>query len=348
MHIAIDGRQIGPGLPCFVIAEAGVNHNGDIARALQLVDIAAAAGADAVKFQTFSAERLVTRDAPKAQYQVETTGPERSQYAMLAELELSVDDHMQLIKRCNDRGILFLSTPFDEQAADLLHGFGIAAFKTPSGELTNLDFLQHVARFGLPMIVSTGMATLGEVDSAVSAIEASGEPPLALLHCVSNYPAAPTDVNLRAIDTLARAFGVPAGYSDHTVGIAIGLAAAALGACIIEKHYTIDRNLPGPDHRASLEPFELNALVAGIRTIEEALGDGRKRPTPSEASTAAVGRKSLVAARDIVRGAVLTTADISAKRPGTGLAPSLRDALVGRQTRIGIPEGTILSWEMLT
>lgn len=330
-----------------MIAEAGVNHNGDLYRALELVDIAAAAGADAVKFQTFVTERLVTHDAPKANYQLATTSAEQSQYEMLAELELSADDHARLLERCNDRGIIFLSTPFDEQSADLLHELGVAAFKTPSGELTNLPYLEHVARFGLPMIVSTGMASLGEVEDAVAAIASNGSPPLALLHCVSNYPAAPEDVNLRAMETLARAFGVPTGYSDHTLGIEIGLAAAALGACIVEKHFTIDRTLPGPDHRASLEPPELHALVAGIRTIEAALGDGRKRQRPSEAAAAAVGRKSLVAARDIDRGAQLTNADIAAKRPGTGLTPGLRAALIGRRTRVDIAAGSILAWGML-
>jgi sialic acid synthase SpsE len=266
---------------------------------------------------------------------------------MLAKLELSAEDHYVLFRRCQKRGILFLSAPFDEQSADLLHELGVAAFKTPSGELTNLPYLAHVARFRLPMIVSTGMATLGEVESAIEAIEAAARPPLVLLQCVSNYPASPADVNLRAMGTLERAFRVPVGYSDHTLGIEVALAAVALGACVVEKHFTTDRALVGPDHRASLEPSELCGLVAGIRSVEAALGDGRKRPASSEASTAAVARKSLIAARDIAQGVELTGADISVKRPGTGMAPALRDAVLGSCARVPIAAGTILSWEML-
>jgi N,N'-diacetyllegionaminate synthase len=312
-----------------------------------MVDIAAAAGADAVKFQTFKADRLVTRDAPKAGCQIETTGADESQHAMLAKLELSAADHRALLRRCSERGIVFLSTPFDEQSADLLYELGVTAFKTPSGELTNLPYLAHVARFGLPLIVSTGMATLGEVDTAVEAIEKAGHPPLVLLHCVSSYPAAAADVNLRAMVTLERAFGVPAGYSDHTLGLEISLAAVALGACVVEKHFTTDRGLRGPDHRASLEPAELCAMVAGIRSVEAALGDGRKRPAPSEKSTAAVARKSLVAARDMALGVQVTPADIGVMRPGTGMPPGLRGAVLGCRTRVPIAAGTVLAWDML-
>ena len=344
----IDDRTIGAGRACFVIAEAGVNHNGDRARALALVDAAADAGADAVKFQTFVAARLVTPDAPKAAYQIAATGNDESQFAMLARLELSTDDHRALIARSRERGIMFLSTPFDEACADLLQRLDVAAMKTPSGELTNLPYLAHVARLRRPMIVSTGMATLAEVAAAVEAIESAGAPPVALLHCVSNYPAAAADVNLRAMGTLASAFGLPVGYSDHTQGIDIALASVALGACILEKHLTLDRNLPGPDHRASIEPDELRDLVRGIRRVEAALGDGRKRPAPSEAATAAAGRKSLVATRDISAGEALAGHDLTAKRPGTGIAPGLHSSVVGRRARTAIGAGTLLSWEMLT
>jgi N-acetylneuraminate synthase len=347
-QLNVAGRAIGPGLPCFFIAEAGVNHNGSLERALELVDIAAAAGADAIKFQTFDADRLATRDAPKAGYQQAATGAEESQHAMLARLQLDAAAHRALMQRCEERGILFLSTPFDERAADLLADLGVAAYKTPSGELTNLPFLAHVARFGRPMIVSTGMATLAEVENAVTAIRtAAPATPVVLLHCVSNYPATAASANLRAMETLARAFGVPVGYSDHTLGIDVALASVALGACVLEKHFTADRTLPGPDHQASLEPDELRALVAGVRNVHAALGDGRKLPAPSEAATGAVARKSLVAARDIAAGETIAEADLTVMRPGTGLAPALREHVAGRAARAAIARGTLIGWEML-
>lgn len=346
-RIEIDGKTISPDSPCYVIAEAGVNHNGDIDLARTLVDIAVDAGADAIKFQTFSAERLASRNAPKAGYQRSAGAPEESQYEMLARLELSADDHVTLKRYCASRGVTFLSTPFDELAADFLAELGVPAFKTPSGELTNLAYLRHIARFGKPMIVSTGMATLAEVDAAISAIESGGSPPVALLHCVSNYPAAPEHVNLRAMHTLERAFGVPAGYSDHTNGIDVALASVAMGARIIEKHFTYDRSAPGPDHRASLEPAELKAMIASMRTIESALGDGRKRPAASEAATAAVARKSCVARRAVRSGAIIVHDDVTLKRPGTGIAPSMLSEVLGRTARHDIDEGTVLSWGML-
>lgn len=347
-HFGIAGHEVGAGRPCFIIAEAGVNHNGSIARAVELVDIAAAAGADAVKFQTFDADRLALRDAPKAAYQIETTGPGESQHAMLKRLELAADSFGVLAARCREKGIIFLSTPFDEQSADLLESLDVVAYKTPSGELTNLRFLQHISRKRKPMIVSTGMATLGDVEAAVEALRDAGTTHLALLHCVSDYPAAPEDVNLRAMETLALAFGVPVGYSDHTAGLDIAFASVALGACVIEKHFTVDRALPGPDHRASLEPDDLAQLVRGIRRIEAAKGDGRKRPSTRETATAAIARKSLVTARDISRGARLTDDDLTIKRPGTGLAPALRAQLLGRSARVAIPAGTLLELEMLS
>lgn len=349
MHkeIRLAGRIVGPAQPCFVIAEAGVNHNGELRLAMELVDIASNAGADAVKFQTFDAERLVTRDAPKAEYQASATGENESQYDMLHRLELSFDDHRALVKRCSERGILFLSTPFDEESADMLDALDVCAYKTPSGELTNLPYLQHIARNGKPMIVSTGMATLGEVEEAMASIESVGGSQVALLHCVSNYPADPATVNLRAMDTLSKAFGVPTGYSDHTSGLEIAFASVALGAAVIEKHFTIDRTMPGPDHRASLEPEELVALVHGIRSIESSLGDGRKSPSVKELDTARVARKSLVLARDVAAGALLCDADILIKRPGTGIAPKFRLQVVGREARNAMPKGTVLTWDAL-
>jgi N,N'-diacetyllegionaminate synthase len=345
--LKIGTRPIGPSHPAFIIAEAGVNHNGDLVLARQLVDAAAEAGADAVKFQTFTAKKLVTPQAVKADYQRQTTDASESQYAMLKRLELPQAAFRELYAYCQARNILFLSTPFEEESADFLETLGVAAFKMASGEITNLPFLAHVARKGLPMIVSTGMATLGEVETAVRTIRDAGSPDLALLHCVSQYPADPADVNLRAMHTLETAFGVPVGYSDHTLGLEVPLAAVALGASIIEKHFTLDRTLPGPDHRASLEPPQLRALVQGIRKVESALGQGGKVPARAEANTAAAARKSLVAACDLPIGTVLTEAHIAIRRPGTGLPPNLRSFLIGRVTRTAIAEGALFSLEML-
>jgi len=330
---------------CFVIAEIGVNHNGALDLARQLIDVAAAAGADAVKFQTFAAERLVTATARKAAYQ-EANDPRKaeSQFAMLKRLELSEADLVACRDHCTARGVMFLSTPFDEQSADLLASLGVHGFKVSSGDLTNLPFLAHMAAKRLPMIVSTGMGTLAEVAEAVEAVREAGDPPLALLHCVSNYPAAPEDCNLRAMGTLAQAFGVPVGWSDHTLGDAISLAAVALGARILEKHYTLDRGLQGPDHKASLTPEELTALITRLRAVESALGDGLKRPQEAERDTARVARRSLVAARDIAAGARLTAGDLIAKRPGEGIAPKHRELILGWRAARDIPADTVLSW----
>jgi len=343
----VAGRQVGPGQPCFIIAEAGVNHDGELETARRLVQVAAEAGADAVKFQTFSADRTVTRHAPKAGYQLRSTDPSESQVEMLRRLELSADAHRELTAESRRRGILFLSTPFDEQSADFLEGLGVAAFKIPSGELTNLPFLEHVARKGRPMIISTGMATMEETEAAVRAVTEAGNQGVLLLHCVSAYPADPRDANLRAMRTLERAFGVGVGYSDHTPGIEVALAAVALGACVIEKHFTLDRGLPGPDHLASIEPAELRSLVRGVRTVEAALGHGRKEPAACEAEIAAVSRKSIVAARDIPAGALITKDLLTMKCPGTGLAPSMLGRVLGRTASRDIPADTLIAPEML-
>jgi N-acetylneuraminate synthase len=340
----IAGHKVGAGHPCFIIAEAGVNHNGSLDIAYELIDAAAAAGADAVKFQTFSAERLLGRDVPKAEYQKTNTGP-GSQFDMLRELELDRPAHEKLMKRCRDKRIIFLSTPFEEQSADLLNELDVPAFKIPSGEIPNLPFLEHVARFGKPMIVSTGMCRLGEVEDAVRAIEGAGNHHLALLQCVSSYPADPVTVNLRAMRTLSHSFGVPVGFSDHTVGLVVAAAAVALGASIVEKHFTLDRRLPGPDHLASLEPEELIDLVKAIRTVESALGNGQKVPVPSETNTADVARKSLVAAADIAAGSVLSADIIAIRRPGTGLPPSMLPYIVNRTAVEDISAGAVLRLE---
>ncbi len=345
--LQIAGREIGPGNPCFVIAEAGVNHNGDPALARRLVDAAADAGADAVKFQTFRAEGLASPSAPKAEYQTRATGASESQLDMLRRLELSREAHAGLMARCRDRGVVFLSTPFEEESADFLESLGVAAFKVPSGEVTNLPFLAHVARKGRPVILSTGMSTLEEVGAAVRCLRESGDPPLVLLHCVSRYPADPRDANLRAMATMSEAFEVPVGYSDHTAGLEVAFAAAALGAAVLEKHFTLDRALPGPDHAASLEPGELASLVRGIRLVESALGHGRKEPVLAEAETAAVARKSLVAVRDLPVGAILTRDALAVLRPGTGLAPARLEELLGRKLRREVREGVPLREEDL-
>lgn len=345
--ILVGARRIGAGAPCFIIAEAGVNHNGDPGLARQLVDVAAAAGADAVKFQTFNAAKLIAPVAPKAAYQRVTTGADESQLAMVRKLELPLAVFGELADLCRQRGILFLSTPFDEESADALEAAGLPAFKIPSGEITNLPFLAYLTRMGRPLILSTGMSSLGEVETALQTVRAAGNPPIALLHCVSSYPASPCEVNLRAMHTLAGAFGVPVGYSDHTLGIEVPLAAVALGACIIEKHFTLDRAMSGPDHKASADPAELKALVQGIRTVEASLGHGRKEAAPGEADTAAAARRSLVAARDIPAGTALTPELITAMRPGTGLPPSAKPYLLGRTTCVTITQGSLLSLEML-
>lgn len=333
--------------PCFIIAEAGVNHNGSLEMAKQLVDVAVQAGADAVKFQTFNAERVVSPHAPKADYQLQTTDTSESQLDMLRGLELSDDAHVELVKYCQEKDILFISTPFDEESADLLDQIGVALFKIGSGEITNWPFLEYVARKGKPIILSTGMSYLGEVDDAVRVIRDSGCDQLVLLHCVSNYPAHPADVNLRAMEAMARAFQLSVGYSDHTLGIEVAIAAVALGASVIEKHFTLDRNLPGPDHQASIEPGELKALVRGIRVVEVSLGHGRKEPVASEANTATVARKSLFAAKNIPAGTTLTEELIAIKRPGTGLPPSMKSHLIGRTMQRDISRGTLLTLEML-
>lgn len=345
--VSIADRLVGDNEPCFIIAEAGVNHNGSLNKAFELIDVAAEAQVSAIKFQTFKASRLVTPDAPKANYQLETTGPQESQYEMLRRLELSPDDHRQLVSYCQEKGLLFMSTPFDELSADFLAEIDVPVFKIPSGEITNLPFLEHVARLGKAIILSTGMAYLSEVEAAVRAIETAGNNQLVILHCVSNYPADPADANLRAMETMQRAFGYPTGYSDHTMGLEISFAAVARGACVIEKHFTLDRSLPGPDHRASLEPNELKTLVSGIRNIELALGHGRKVPAVSEANTADVARKSLVAAQAISAGTMIMSEHITAKRPGTGLQPAMRGLLIGRIAKQDIASGTPFTLEML-
>jgi len=316
-----------------IVAEAGVNHNGELGLARQLVDVAAEAGADMVKFQTFSADRLVTTRAAKAAYQTRSTDAGESQYAMIRRLELTRDMHVALIAHCESRLIRFFSSAFDVQGIDLLAELGLDRFKIPSGEITDLPYLRHVGNYGKPVILSTGMATLEEIDAALSVLEQSGtsRERVTVLHCNTAYPTPMPDVNLRAMRSIGDALGVAVGYSDHTLGIEVPIAAVALGATVIEKHFTLDRNLPGPDHKASLEPGELKAMVSAIRNIEKALGDGVKRPSPSEAVNRPNARKSLVARCAILAGEVFSEHNLAAKRPGTGLSPMRWDEVIGRK-----------------
>lgn len=314
-----------------IIAEAGVNHNGDIALARELVDVAAEAGVDLVKFQTFNADRLVTASARQAAYQERNTGVVESQHAMLKRLELTREMHEELISRCQRQGIQFFSTGFDTDSVDLLLELGATRIKVPSGELTNLPFLRHVGAANREVILSTGMGTLDEVAAAVAALEAAGSPRerIIVLHCTTNYPAAMEEVNLRAMTLMRESLGVRVGYSDHTLGIEVAIAAVALGACVIEKHFTTDRRLPGPDHQASLEPGELRTMVQGIRNIERALGTAAKLPSATECANRAVVRRSIVASRPIAAGEVFSPLNITTKRPGTGISPMQWDTVIG-------------------
>lgn len=336
--------------PCFVIAEAGVNHNGSLATALELVKVAAEAGADAVKFQSFRAQNLVRRGTPTAAYQ-QRNADASDQFAMLKALEMSEEMHEALVAECRRLGIEFMSTPFDADLADYLVGLGMRRIKVPSGELTNIPLLRHLAAHPCPLLVSTGMADLQEISVALAAIaEVRGRQGRAsdvtLLHCTSNYPAEFEDVNLRAMRTMAERFEVPVGYSDHTLGITMSLGAVALGAVVIEKHFTLSRDMAGPDHKASLEPHELKSLVSEIRHLEAALGDGVKAPRPSELPVRAIARRSLVAACDLSAGEAVAVAHIEALRPASGISPAEIDRVIGRHLRHSVKAGEILQWEM--
>ena len=314
-----------------IIAEAGVNHNGDIELAKQLIDSAANAGADLVKFQTFKASRIATQAAAKAEYQTLTTDKTQSQVAMLSQLELCSEMHTILIAHCRDRNIQFFSSGFDIPSLDFLASLGAECFKIPSGEITNLPYLRHIAAFGKPLILSTGMASLGEIEAALEVLETAGmmRNQITVLHCNTEYPSPMHDVNLRAMCSIRDAFGVEVGYSDHTSGIEVSIAAVALGAIVIEKHLTLDCNLPGPDHKASIEPAEFAEMVRSIRNIEEAMGDGIKRPSASEIKNKLIARKSLVAATLIRAGERFTADNLTVKRPGSGINPMLMDEVIG-------------------
>lgn len=304
----------------FIIAEAGVNHNGSFETACRLVDAAKEAGADCIKFQTFKAKNLVSHNAKKADYQVRETG-DSSQQEMLKQLELSFDDFTRLKAYCDEVGILFLSTPFDFESIDFLNTIEMPFWKVPSGEVTNLPYLIHLAQTEKPIVMSTGMCEMDEIEAALKVLKEHGTSKICLLHCNTEYPTPYEDVNLRAMQTMRDTFHLEVGYSDHTKGIEIPIAAVAMGATIIEKHFTLDRNMEGPDHKASLEPTELKAMVTAIRHLEKAIGTGNKTPSPSEQKNIAVARKSIVAACDIFEGELLTEENITVKRPGTGISP---------------------------
>lgn len=315
-----------------VIAEAGVNHNGDIEIAKKLIEVASEAGADYIKFQTFNASKLVTIDAQKADYQIRNTGLLENQMAMLKRLELSYDHHNELLRHAKNCGIKFLSTAFDMDSLNFLGGLGLDLVKIPSGEITNYPYLCAASKLKKPVVLSTGMSTLGDIEAAIKVLENGGlsKENITLLHCTTEYPAPVRDVNLNVIQTLEHAFGVKVGYSDHTIGIEIPIAAVSLGACLIEKHFTLDRFMDGPDHLASLEPLELKQMIDSIRLVEQALGDGIKRVTEREVSNSRVVRKSIVASRNIKRGEFFTMEMLGVKRPGIGLSPMRLHEVVGK------------------
>lgn len=325
-----------------IIAEAGVNHNGSIFLARQMVEAAKEAGADYVKFQTFRPQQMVSRYAEKASYQKEATGGGESQLEMLKQLALREEDFVQLAGVCREVGIGFLSTPFDLESIDFLDSLAMDFWKLPSGEVTNLPYLLRIAATGKPVVMSTGMCTMEEIDCALSWLKREGAGGITLLHCNTQYPTPMADVNLRAMHTLRERFGLPVGYSDHTQGIEVPIAAAALGAQVIEKHFTLDRTMEGPDHAASLEPKELSAMVRGIRHVEEALGDGIKQPTRSEQENIAVARKSIVARRSISRGEVFSEENLTVKRPGSGISPMHWFELLGREAERDFAEDELI------
>lgn len=316
----------------FIIAEVGVNHNGSLELAKKLVDVAVECGADAVKFQTFKAATLVTKSAKQADYQTANTGKQESQFDMLKRLELSEADHQELVDYCQLKNIEFMSTPFDLQSIQFLNGLGVNRFKIPSGEITNYPYLKMVGAYNKEIVLSTGMATLADIEAALNLLIESGtdKDKITILHATTDYPTQMQDVNLTAMQTIAQAFKVKVGYSDHTPGIEVPTAAVALGASIIEKHFTLDKNLPGPDHKASLEPQELQAMVQAIRNIEIALGDGIKRPNASEQKNMQVARKSLVALTDIKKGDTFSELNLTVKRPGLGISPMRWNEIIGQ------------------
>ena len=339
MRISIGCRRIGEGEPCFIIAEAGINHGGDLSKAKKLVESAAKCGADAIKFQTHLPEKEMLSEVPTADYVGE------SLFDLLKKVELSREDHIKLMEYSSKKGILFLSTPFSREAADLLDSLDVAAFKTGSGELTNLPLLGHIAKKGKPMIVSTGMSNIQEIGDTIRFLRGM-KAKFVLMHCTSTYPTKYEDVNLKFIEVLRKKFGIPVGLSDHSIGIFTALAGVAFGACIVEKHFTIDRNWPGPDQKASIEPDELSELVAGIRAIEKALGSSKK-VTKEELQIQKMARESVVSLVDMPMGKLITPSMVWVKRPGTGIPARDLSKVVGKKAKVRIKAGTLIQWRDL-
>jgi N-acetylneuraminate synthase/N,N'-diacetyllegionaminate synthase len=346
MKIKIGNKIIGENKQCFIIAEAGVNHNGSMELAKKLIDKAKECGANAIKFQTFKAEEVVSKNVPMAKYQKENIDKNESQLEMIKKLELGYEGFIELKRYCDEKNIIFLSTPHCESAIDFLEPL-VPAYKIGSGDLTNLPFLEKVAKKGKPIILSTGMGTIEEVRDAIHAIKGEGNDKLILLHCTTNYPAKIEEVNLRAMETMQKEFNCPVGYSDHTLGTEVPIAAVALGAKVIEKHFTLDKSLPGPDHKASLEPNELEEMIRRIRNIEIALGDGIKKPTPSEIEIAKIVRKSVVAEKFIPAGTEIKEDMLAIKRPGTGLPPKYLEKIIGKKAKRDIRRDEMISWDKI-
>ncbi len=346
LKVKVGKRWVGDGEPCFVVAEAGANHNRDLGMGKELIDAAAAAGADAVKFQTYSAETLYSKKTPKFSYLEGVSSKET--WDLIKEIELPREWQADLAAHAAKREIMFFSTPFDYRAVDELAALGVPAFKVASFEIVDLPLIKYAAAKGRPMILSTGLATYEDIHDALQACWAAGNRDVVLLQCVSLYPAPPARMNLRAIATMRQAFGVPVGLSDHTLGIHVAVAAVAVGACLVEKHFTLSRSLPGPDHPFAVEPGELKEMVRQIREVEAAMGDGLKLgPSPEEQEMHKKARRSLVAARPILKGTSIARDMIAIKRPGSGIRPKFLDLVVGRVAKVDIEEDTVLTWEML-
>jgi N,N'-diacetyllegionaminate synthase len=345
--IRLDYKFIGHDRPCFIIAEAGVNHNGDVSLARRLIDAASDAGADAVKFQTFKTKNLVTIGAEKAEYQKRSDSTSGTQYDLLKKLEFTETDFRKLSIYAKKKGMIFLSTAFDEDSVELLSRLNVPAYKIPSGEITNFPLLKKIALYKKPVILSTGMSTIDEIKEAVLILIEYGCSEIILLHCTTSYPAPTESVNLRVLKTLRSLFCLPTGYSDHTSGITIPIAAVAMGACVVEKHLTLDRSLSGPDHKASIEPDEFKRMVSAIREIESALGDGEKKMQLCEASIRDVVRKSIVSAKKISSGSIITEDMLAIKRPGTGIEPKYLKNILGKSAVCGIKKDTVITWDMI-
>jgi N,N'-diacetyllegionaminate synthase len=344
---SIGNRLVGDGQPAFIIAEAGVNHNGDVEIAKELIRQAKRTGADCVKFQTFAAQRVITKSAPKAEYQLKTTNPAESQFEMLKKLELAEEHYLELLELCAQEDIIFMSTPYNPEDVDFLVKLGTPAFKLASIHLAEPSFIAYVAQTGKPLILSTGMATMAEIDEAVRTIRATGNEQFVVLQCTTNYPSDLQDANLRVIPTLKNAFGCLTGYSDHTQTDSACIASIALGACVIEKHFTLDTAMPGPDHSSSFDPPQFAKLVSAIREVEQALGSPYKHPTPVEVRNAQGMRRSIVAKRAIQQGQTLTAEMLTFKRPASGLRPALLPEILGKTAACDIQEDELLRWEML-